>query len=310
MPSDDSLHPDADPLRLQRLLAQALGEMANAVFITDEKGRIVWVNRAFCRLSGYGPEEVIGQSPRLLKSGRQDAGFYHELWQTILGGAPWRAEEVVERGKGGKLYVVDECITPLLGERGEITHFVAVQNDVTRRSEKGDRERFLAYHDALTGLPNRALLFGALQQAVAHGEPERRPFALLYLDLDNFKPINDAFGHQLGDRLLIAVARRLRGSVREEDIVARLGGDEFAIVETELPCRDLAAVLARKLIRNLSRPFVVEGRKLKVSASIGIALCPDDGEDPEQLLREADMAMYLAKRCGPGHWRFHETRGF
>lgn len=300
-----SVQPSTESLRLQPLLAWALEAMAAAVFITDREGRIVWINEAFARLSGFTREEAIGQSPRFLKSGRQDACFYQALWQTILAGQVWRGE-VVERNKDGELYTVDETITPLLDEGGAVRFFVAVQNDITRRKEEGERDRYLAYHDPLTGLPNRTVFFSVLEQAVAHARQIQRPFGLLYIDLDNFKPVNDRFGHALGDQLLIMVARRLTSSVREEDFVARLGGDEFVVIETDLPRARLAGLLARKLIRIIARPFLLEGLRLAINASIGISIYWPDDQVPEELLHHADQAMYLAKNCGPGHYRFYE----
>lgn len=296
--------PAGDATRLQYLLARALEAMDSAVCITDRTSRIVWVNQAFRQLSGYSQEELIGATPRLLKSGKHGSSFYRALWQTILDGRVWRGE-VVERNKNGTFYAVDQVITPLHDEQGQLTHFIAVQNDITQRKEEGDRERFLAYHDALTGLPNRTMFFAVLEQAICHARDQHQSFALLYLDLDKFKPINDRFGHDLGDVLLIAVARRLKAAVRTEDLVVRLGGDEFAIIVTNIPHAKMVSTMARKLIRSVARPFHLEGREVSASASIGIAIFPFDADNAEQLLRNADMAMYRAKVLGPGRQRFH-----
>jgi len=290
----------------QGLLAKALTTAADPVFITDHTGRIVWVNEAFSERSGFSPREAVGQTPNFLKSGRHDESFYGELWQTILAGRVWRGE-VVERRKDGSLYTADEVITPLRDDKGAVTHFVAIHQDVTLRKQKAQREHFLAYHDALTGLYNRVLFLDLVKQAIAHSKDSLRPFALLFLDLDNFKLVNDTFGHETGDRLLIAVAERLSAAVRKAtDAVARLSGDEFAILQTGIGDSQAALSLARKLLHCVSQPFVLEGRSVQTAASIGIAMYPTDGELPEQLLRNADQAMYLAKSRGGGSYQLYE----
>ncbi len=276
--------------------------VANAIFITDHRGRIVWVNDAFSRLSGYTPEEALGNSPSFLKSGRQDPSFYHELWQTILAGNVWRGE-VIERCKDGSLVTVDEVITPLRDGDGAITHYVAIQHDITRRKQEGDRDHFLAYHDPLTGLANRALFLDVLDQALANARRTNRCLAVLYVDIDNFKSINDTLGHQNGDRLLIAAADRLSAAVRKTDTVARLSGDEFAILQTDLLNTDIATALAAKVLQNISQPFVVEDQAIDTSVSIGIAIYPTDGATLEDLLRNSDRAMYDAKNHGRNRYR-------
>jgi diguanylate cyclase len=290
----------------QGLLAKALATAADSIFITDHTGRIVWVNEAFSERSGFSPQEAVGQTPSFLKSGRQNASFYRELWQTILAGQVWRGE-VVERRKDGSLYTADEVITPLRDDKGTVTHFVAVHHDISLRKQEAEREHFLAYHDALTGLYNRVLFLDLLQQAIARSKRSLYPLALLFLDLDNFKLINDTFGHETGDRLLIAVAERLGAAVRKTtDAVARLSGDEFAILQTGLNDRQAALSLARKLLHSISQPFVLEGRKVQIGVSIGIAIYPTDGDLPDVLLRNADKAMYLAKSRGGGDCQLYD----
>jgi len=303
---------DAPPISLmssdqQDLLATALSSIANAVFITDHDGRIVWANEAFSRLSGYATHEALGRSPAMLKSGRQDAEFYRELWQTILAGSVWRGE-VVERRKDGSLYAVDETITPLCDAAGNITYFVATLHDTTLRKKEGDRDHFLAYHDSLTGLPNRALFLRLLEQALAHCARGGRRLAVLFVDLDHFKSVNDTLGHHLGDLLLATVAERLRASVRKSDVVARLAGDEFTVIQTDIVDVRPARALARTLVRALGRPFMLKGRAVRVGASVGISLYPDDGTSPEELLQRADLAMYRAKEQGRNRYRFYEAQ--
>lgn len=294
------------PLAQLRLLADAMSSVANAIFITDGAGRIIWVNEAFGRLSGYSAAEAIGRTPSFLKSGVQGASFYRELWQTILAGEVWRGE-VTERRKDGVLYTVDEVITPLRDDRGAVTHFIVIQNDITRRKQEGDQEHFLAYHDPLTGLPNRLLFLSALRHAIGQARSARRSVVLLFLDLDGFKPINDSLGHAIGDRLLVAVAERLSAAVRRTDMVARLGGDEFAILQTGLRDPD-ADEVARKLLHTVAQPFVFDGQMVSVTASIGIAIYPLDDEAPHELLNKADKAMYRAKSRGRNRYELYTQR--
>ena len=287
------------------LLARALEAAANAVFIADRDGRFVWVNDAFCRLSGYGREEVIGRTPGLLKSGRQSPEFYRELWETILAGRPWQGE-LVERRRDGSLWTASQVITPLHDESGAVTHFVAIQHDATASTEARAAIERLAFHDSLTGLPNRVSFLESLGRAIARAASDGRLVALLYLDLDDFKPVNDAMGHAAGDELLIAVAERLRGAVRKTDAVARLGGDEFAVLLTDVERPDVAGELAGKLVERIGQPYMLNRRRIAVGASIGISLYPRDGATTDDLLRHADAAMYAAKAGGRRRYRFFE----
>jgi len=287
----------------QGLLVSALEHTANAIFLTDRLGHIVWANDAFCKLSGYSREEIVGRSPSLVKSGMQSDAFYAELWRTILAGNVWRGQ-MVDRRKSGTLYVVNETITPLMDEHGVITHFVAIQQDMTLQSDVQEREHYLAYHDMLTGLPNRALFRELAEQAISQASRTRHGLALLFLDLDRFKPVNDIYGHDIGDRLLLAVSERLSAAIRKSDAVARFGGDEFAILLPELLDTGVAVALARKLTESISWPFVIADQELHIGVSIGIALYPMDGHTPDELLCKADEAMYLAKKCGGGNFRF------
>lgn len=291
----------------QALLANALSHAANAIFLTDHLGQIVWVNDAFCRLSGYSQEEIIGCAPSLVKSGMQSDVFYAELWRTILAGNVWRGQ-MVDRRKSGSLYVVNETVTPLLDEHGVITHFVAIQQDMTLQSDEQEREHYLAYHDILTGLPNRALFLELGQQAMSQASRARHGLALLFLDLDRFKPVNDIHGHSIGDRLLLAVSERLSAAIRKSDAVARFGGDEFAILLPDLLDAATAVALARKLTESIAQPFVIAQQELHVGVSIGIALYPTDGDTLDELIHKADEAMYLAKKCGGGNFQFPVRR--
>jgi diguanylate cyclase (GGDEF)-like protein/PAS domain S-box-containing protein len=294
--------PQDSPPSLQPLLAGALASAANAIFITDAGGHIIWANPAFSRLSGYSLDEALGSTPALMKSGIQNEAFYAQLWHTILSGDVWRGQ-VVDRKKDGNLYTVDETITPLIDQHGVITHFLAIQQDMTVHRQEEERNRYLAYHDVLTDLPNRAFFLGLQRQALSQAKRARHMLALLFLDLDKFKPVNDQFGHDVGDKLLLQVAQRLSSAVRKSDTVARIGGDEFAIVLPTLPDTGVAEMLASKLIDGITRPFIIDGREIRIGASVGIAFYPIDGEDPDELMRKADQAMYAAKSRGGNGYR-------
>jgi diguanylate cyclase (GGDEF)-like protein/PAS domain S-box-containing protein len=290
----------------QSLLAKALASTASAIFITDGAGQIVWINDAFSRLSGYGPEDAIGHTPAILQSGKQNYAFYTQLWETLLEGKVWQGE-IIDQRKDGSLYTVDEIITPLFDQQGQITHFIAIQHDITQQKRLGEQDRHLAYHDALTDLPNRTHFLTMQQQAISHAKRTQHMLATLFLDLDRFKPVNDDFGHHMGDLLLAAVAERLRAALRQSDAIARFGGDEFAILLTSLPDTEAAVALARKLLDALARPFVLRGQKIEIGASIGIAIYPTDGEDPETLLMNADKAMYQAKYRGGNNYLLYSA---
>ncbi|MGH8806774.1 MAG: diguanylate cyclase domain-containing protein [Noviherbaspirillum sp.] len=288
----------------RNLLASALESVSNAILITDDSGHIVWANQAFCRLSGYALDEVFGNTPVLLKAGMQSESFYAELWATVLAGNMWRGV-MVERCKDGSLYTVDETITPLRDDMGAITHFIVIQQDVTPGKQENERNRYLAYHDVLTGLPNRVFFLDLQRQAMHHVCGTPRSVALLFLDLDGFKLVNDCFGHAIGDQLLQAVAERLSAAVRKSDTVARFGGDEFAILVPALLDLDIALTLASKLVATMAHPFMIDWHRIHIGASIGISLYPADGEDQDELICKADQAMYQAKKRGGGDFQFY-----
>jgi diguanylate cyclase (GGDEF)-like protein/PAS domain S-box-containing protein len=283
----------------------ALATAANAVFITDADGRIEFVNPAFESLTGYSSAEALGRTPRILKSGRQEDGFYAEFWRTILAGEPWSGR-VVNRRKDGELFTVTQTVTPITGPEGGVTHFVAIHADVTAEVEAEQRIHHMARHDFLTDLPNRYMLNERLEHETRQASRDTRLLAVLMVDLDLFKGVNDSFGHTTGDALLVEVASRLAASVREVDLLARLGGDEFAIVQTGLKSADQAAELATRLVAIIAEPFELEDQRVYTSASIGIAISPPAEPDPEELLRQADLALYRAKEEGRSGFRFFD----
>lgn len=301
-PSKKIMHPPP-----QALMAQAMASAANPIFITDDVGHIIWVNNAFVRSTGYTQEESLGLTPAFLQSGRQSHSFYSKMWQTIMAGQVWQGE-ITDRRKDGSPYTVEEVITPLFDKEGVITHFLAIQHDVTQRKKESERDRYLAYHDVLTCLPNRAFFLDVQQKIISHAKRTQHMIATLFLDLDGFKPVNDNFGHHMGDQLLVAVGERLRATVRQADTVARFGGDEFAVLITDIVDVNVVAVLARKLIDILSKPFVLRGHKFTVHASVGIAIYPADGDNAETLLANADKAMYQAKYHGGNRFQFFNAQ--
>lgn len=290
--------------RLQ-LLGTAISTTANAVIITDKRGQVQWVNRAFTRLTGYESAQVVGHTPAVLNSGTHPKTFFAELWRTISSGAVWRGE-VVNRTRYGHRLIVDQTITPIHGEHGEITHYVAVHEDVTARREAEQRALFLAFHDQLTELPNRRKLAENLAEALRREGGER--VGLLYIDLDNFKTVNDTLGHRQGDELLVITVRRLSNAISDDICLARLGGDEFAMLVTEDVNESWLEELAARLIRVMSQPVELNGTRFQLTASIGIAVGRAGAAEPATLLRQADLAMYKAKHDGRNLYRFFDQQ--
>ncbi|HEX5783372.1 MAG TPA: EAL domain-containing protein [Burkholderiaceae bacterium] len=277
---------------------QAIDQHA-IVSVAERDGRIVQVNDRLVEVSGFTREELLGQDHRLLNSGTHDKGFFTQMWKTLASGQVWRGV-ICNRTKGGDLYWVDSAIVPLKDGRGEIVRYVSIRIDITERKRAEQEMLRLATTDGLTGLANRGLLRDRMQQALAHDRRMGEHAALLFIDLDHFKAVNDSFGHDMGDRLLVEVAHRLRGCVRSEDTVARQGGDEFIVFLPSISKPDDAGVLAEKLQRVLSLPVVIDGRELYVGGSIGVAVFPEDGADVDALLKRSDAAMYQAKEGGRG----------
>ncbi len=287
-------------------LTRAVEQTADSICITDAQGIIEYVNPAFEKTTGYTREEVLGQTPRLFKSGRHEPEFYEHMWQTLLSGQVYR-DVMINRRKDGSLYYEEKSITPLLDDAGRITHFISTGKDITERMQAEERLHHLAYHDVLTDLPNRALFMDRLSHALSRRRAEGSRVALMFLDVDRFKTINDTLGHDTGDRLLQAFARLLTRCVREGDTVSRFGGDEFAILLEDVPSVQAVSQVADKIRAALAKPFKVEGPDLYVTTSIGISLCPDDGRDAATMLKHADAAMYRAKERGRNNYQFYAT---
>jgi diguanylate cyclase (GGDEF)-like protein/PAS domain S-box-containing protein len=280
-----------------RLTAQICENLSEAMVITDHQNRILSVNQAFTTLTGYSREEALGNNPRILQSGRHDAEFYQSMWQCIVKEGHWRGD-IWDRRKDGSCYPKFLAITAVRDASGAITNFSAIFYDVSERKQLEERLETLAHYDTLTGLPNRMLLQDRLEQIIARSERYDQHFALLFIDLDGFKPVNDCFGHAIGDELLKLVSQRLNKAVRGMDTVARLGGDEFVVILTDVGGSENAVQVAENIVANLSEPYEVAGETITVSASIGVSLYPKDEMLAPELLRAADEAMYQAKRDG------------
>ncbi|MES9989022.1 MAG: EAL domain-containing protein [Candidatus Thiodiazotropha endolucinida] len=286
-----------------RLADRAFQNTAEGITVTDASGNIVSINPAFEAITGYSHEEVLGLNPRVLKSGHHPDSFYKEMWDTLLLTGHWRGE-IWNRRKNGDAYPEWLTISAVKDGNDETTHYVGVFTDISQIKEAQDQINFLAHHDALTRLPNRALFRERFDHALMHARRENASIALLFLDLDRFKTVNDTLGHPVGDQVLLEVSKRMNQIIRASDTLARLGGDEFVLLLEEQTDAQHAAVVARKLIDLFSRPMIIGEHELVVTASIGITLYPNDGDDPDKLIRHADRAMYEAKQQGRNTYRF------
>ncbi len=301
------MHTDIDYLKQTeerlRLLAKVFENSGESIMLCDASNKIVDVNQSFTHVTGYLPCEVIGKNPRLLASGRHDAAFYQRMKQTLHEKGYWQGE-VWNRRKNGELFPELLGISTVCDTQGKLTHYIAVFSDITERKATEAKVEYLAHHDALTDLPNRTLLRDRFEQAVAHAARNNSLLALLFLDLDRFKQINDTLGHDVGDHLLQEIAARLVKCLREVDIICRQGGDEFIIVLTDLKDNDTAVQITQKILLQLNEPFDIDGIQIITSFSIGISIYPEDSANFEGLLNKADTAMYAAKKQGRNTFRF------
>ncbi|MGD8497270.1 MAG: diguanylate cyclase, partial [Chromatiales bacterium] len=284
-------------------LSSAIEQTEDMVFITDREGVIEYVNPSVLKVTGFTAGELIGERPSLLKSGMHEPDYYQNMWSTILSGESFR-DVLINRTKDGALFYEEKTITPVRDAQGVITHFVATGKDISERMRTQERLQYLAHHDVLTGLPNRALLQDRLQHAFHQAKREGTMIALLFIDLDRFKTVNDSLGHGAGDVLLKELAGRLTHLLRESDTVARVGGDEFTVVVEGLYDLDRLGTIVEKLREELRRPVTVEHKDLVISGSIGITVYPNDGRDIETLMKNADTAMYRAKESGGNAARY------
>lgn len=274
------------------------------VLITDALTRIQRVNRAFTDITSYAEAEVIGKTPAFLRSGRHDAEFYARMWQSIKETGHWQGE-IWNRRKTGDIYPELLSISSIANPHGTVTNYVGVFADISVLKASQSEIEFLAHHDPLTALPNRLLLLSRIDHALRIARREGKRLAVLMLDLDRFKQVNDSYGHLAGDELLQQVAKRIVSCLREADTVCRLGGDEFTLLLENIGRREDAANVALAVIDALNQPWCLsDAIEVSIGASIGISLFPEHGSDPEQLLRQADAALYQAKREGRGCFKY------
>lgn len=286
-----------------RLAASVFNSSAEGIFVTDANKRIISVNPTMLAVSGYKSDELIGQTPTLFQSGRHDRSFYRAMMKEVNTAGHWRGE-IWNRRKNGEVYPEWLTITAVKDASGIVVNYIGSFFDISDRKDAEEHIQFLAHHDALTQLPNRTLLEDRIRQAIVTSRHEGRHTVILMLDLDHFKLINDTLGHDIGDRLLESVARRLSASVGETETVARLGGDEFIILVPNMASIDEASKLAQSVLDAISKPHLIGANELHVTPSIGISIFPDDGADAPALLRCADTAMYHAKSVGRNNFQF------
>jgi diguanylate cyclase (GGDEF)-like protein/PAS domain S-box-containing protein len=279
------------------LNAKVFAVSNDGIMIVDADNNIIEVNPAFSDLTGYSHDEVRGKNPKLLSSGKQEPEFYSDMWKSLLETGHWEGE-LWNRSKDGEAFLALMSIYTLKDAHNKIVNRIAVFSDITQSKAEQETVAHQAQHDFLTNLPNRLLFRDRFKQQLARAKRHKKKFAVLYIDLDKFKPVNDTLGHLVGDQLLVAVAERLKLQVREIDTVSRFGGDEFAVLATEVTTRSDVTTLADKILASLSLPYSLEGHAIHVTGSMGIAIYPDDGRDMETILSKADAAMYKAKHDG------------
>lgn len=291
-----------------RLAAKVFESTYEGIFVTNAQQIIESVNPAFSTITGYEAREVIGRKPSILSSGRHDKAFFESMYQALAQAGHWQGE-IWNRRRDGEIYAQWITVNAVRNDTGEVTNYVAVFSDITHRKVVEEKLNFLAQHDALTRLPNRVLLEDRLLRAISRARRSSKKLAVIFLDLVDFKKVNDSVGHHAGDLLLQIVAQKLSSCVRAEDTVARLGGDEFVVLLEEIsPGQDIS-VIVEKILHSLSQPAMVDGRQVSVGSSIGIGLYPQDGQNAGDLIRNADAAMYRAKLQGVNTFCFHSEPG-
>jgi diguanylate cyclase (GGDEF)-like protein/PAS domain S-box-containing protein len=288
------------------LAASVFHNTMDGIMITATSGTIVSVNPAFTAITGYRAEEAVGQKSNLLRSDHHGPEFYRELWMILQREGRWEGE-IWNRRKNGEAYLEWLSIGMIAGSDGKAVRYVGVFNDITELRRKDERIRHLAFHDPLTGLPNRALLLDRLEHSLALSLREQACLGVMFIDLDRFKHINDSLGHDIGDGVLTEVASRLTRCLRQSDTVARMGGDEFVVLLEHVDAPETYASLTEKIMTALAAPMTVGSHAIQIRASVGIACHPEDGSDVVTLMKQADAAMYAAKSAGRGTYRFFQA---
>ena len=289
-----------------KLAASVFHNTLEGILVTDINGDIISVNPAFTQITGYSAEESIGQNPRMLKSNHHKPDFYATLWREIETNGSWKGE-IWNRRKNGEAFLEWKTITTIKDDNDKPVRYVSVFNDITKRWQKDEQIRYLAFHDALTDLPNRSLFMERLNQLIAANAHKPTSFALLFLDLDGFKAINDNLGHDIGDEVLRIVAQKLHAEIRASDTVARIGGDEFIVLLSSPIDTEGTTHITQRIIKKINQPMEFRGLLVDVGVSVGIVEFPDDGHLPVQLMKRADEAMYQAKAAGRNQYCFYKN---
>jgi diguanylate cyclase (GGDEF)-like protein/PAS domain S-box-containing protein len=284
-----------------RLAASVFDNANEGICITDAKQNIVDVNPTLCQLTGYPREELIGRTPRIFRSDRQDSSFYTAMWQAVANQGHWRGE-LWNRHRNGGFYAVRLTVSAVRDPSGKVTNYIGIMVNITDSKKHVAQLERVAHFDVLTGIPNRLLLADRMRQAIAHAHRGDTFLAVCYLDLDEFKPVNDKYGHDTGDLALVEIARRLSACLRGGDTVARLGGDEFVLLLSGLHNAEEYETSLHRILAEVQAPLVIGGNMMEISASVGVVLCPQHGTDQDVLLRLADQAMYRAKQAGKNRW--------
>jgi diguanylate cyclase (GGDEF)-like protein/PAS domain S-box-containing protein len=286
-----------------RLAAQVFDSASDGILVTDVEGVIQFANPAFLSNTGYSLEELMGMTPRILKSGRQEDAFYQDMWGCLHDIGQWKGE-IWNKRKNGEIYSEWLVIDAIKNDLGQVTMYSGIFRDLTERKRYEEQIKYQAYHDGLTGLANRGLFYEQVKQSIILAKRYHHMIAIMYVDLDGFKHVNDNFGHNIGDLLLKEVAKCLKECVRENDFVARMGGDEFTVILPQMVCYQEAELVAQKIQKTLNIPFDLEGSVVTISSSIGVSIFPNHGEEVDALIKKADNAMYQAKASGKNTYRF------
>jgi diguanylate cyclase (GGDEF)-like protein/PAS domain S-box-containing protein len=285
-----------------RLAAKVFENVLEGVLVTDATASVLSINPAFTNITGYTAEDIVGKNPSVMRTKFHSADFFREMWHLLSESGQWRGE-IWNKRKNGDVFLAWQTISAVRNDDGKTTHYVSVLFDITERKRHEELVRYQAYHDILTGLPNRQLFHDRLTQGLLHARREGEMLGVMFLDLDRFKEVNDTLGHEVGDKLLCEVAKRLKVSIRKGDTVARLGGDEFVLLLPKIKQMDNLISLAEKVLESMRVPARIGGNDLKLSTSIGISVYPRDGDKPDMLIKRADEAMYLAKQSGRNNYQ-------